>query len=123
LFTHLGWVDMLHGCCLWSVSIGGGGGGGVVVVVPLWGLESWALVVLKIAIDVAWSDELFTCHVSGLVVALLVGHHHHCQSSLSWSLWVCASSVVEVSVCGLWVVSEGGCYACGGGGKRKVVDC
>jgi len=121
LFTHLGWVDMPHGHCSWSVSVSGGGG--VVVVIPLWGLASWALVVLKIAINMAWSDEPFACHVSGLVVALLVGHHHCCWYSLSQLLWVWALSVVEASVCGLWVVGEGGCCAYGGGGKRKVVDC
>ena len=121
MVTHLGWVDMLHGHCSWSVSISGGGG--VVIVIPLWGLASWVLVILKIAVDMAQSDSPFVCHVSGLVVAPLVGHHHRCQSSLSWSLWVWASSAVEVSVCGLCVVSEGGCHACGGGGKRKVMDC
>ena len=26
MFTHLGWVDVLHGCCSWSVSIGGSDG-------------------------------------------------------------------------------------------------
>jgi len=123
LFTHLGWVDVPHGRCLWSVSIGGGGGVVVVVVVPLWGLVSQALVVLKIAINVAQSDEPFTCHVSGLVVVPLVGHHHRCRSSSSQLLWVWVSLAVEALVCGLWVVGEGGCHACGGGGKRKVVDC
>jgi len=70
LFTHLGWVDMPHGHCLWSVSISGGGV--VIVVVLLWGVASRALVILKIAVNVAQSDEPFTCHVSGLVVALLL---------------------------------------------------
>ena len=111
---------MPHGRCSWSVSIGGGG---VIVIVLLWGLESQALVILKIAVDMAWSDEPFACHISGVVVALLVGHHHCCWSSLSQLLWVWVLSAVEALVCGLWVVGEGGCHACGGGGKRKLVDC
>ena len=54
-----------------GVGVVGGGGGGVVVVivVPFWGLASRAL-----AVDVA-----LACHVSGLGVAPIVGHHHRCR--------------------------------------------
>jgi hypothetical protein len=66
------------GCCLSSVSMGGSGG---VVLILLWGLESRVFVVLRITVDMACPDELLACHVSCLVVARFVGHHHHCGCS------------------------------------------
>jgi len=89
VFTHLGWVDVPHGHCSWSVSVSGGDG--VIVIVLLWGLASWTLVVLKVAIDMACSDEPFAGHVSG--------PHLHELAGVSWVLWT--------GIWGAWAVGCG----------------
>jgi hypothetical protein len=94
-----------------SGSVDGGGGVVVVVVVvvPFWGLASRAFVVLRMAVDVA-----LACHVSGLVVAPFVGHHHRrcCECGRRRRRCVgCGWSVRVVVVYG------------GGGEKRGVVHC
>jgi hypothetical protein len=101
-----------HGCCSWSVRVGSSGG---VVVVPLWGVASWAFVVLRIAVDMARPDEPLVCHVSGLVVVRFVGHHHRCGCGRCgggcqrrWRLRCVGGQW------GWWVI-----VVCGGGGKRK----
>jgi hypothetical protein len=83
------------------VSIGGGGG---VIVILLWGLVPWVFVVLRITVDVACLDEPLACHISSLVVAWFVGHHHcchcgHCGCGHHW--W-------QRHQCGWSVASEGG---------------
>jgi hypothetical protein len=63
---------------------------------------------LRIIVDVARPDGPLACHVSSLVVARFVGHHHHCRRSRcgsghcwQWRCW-----------CVLSVVSEGGGLLC-----------
>ena len=93
VFTHLGWVDVLHGHCLWSVSISGGGG--VVIIVPLWGLASWAFVILKITVDMAHLQWFGGGAICGAPPPLLF--------------------FIVMVIVGVGIV--------GSGGKRKVVDC
>jgi len=100
VFTHLGWVDVLHGHCSWSVSVGGGDG--VIIIVPLWGLASWTLVILKVAINMAHSDEPFTGHISGPCLCELAG--------VLWVLWT--------GIWGAWAVGCGFGERDGGGRKQ-----
>jgi hypothetical protein len=85
-----------RGRCSSSVSVGGHGG---VVLVLLWGVESRAFIVLRIAVDMARLDELLACHVSALWL---------------WLLWLWALSAAEASVCvGGWCVIGHGRCCCG----------
>ena len=59
-----------------------------------WGPGVMDVVVLKVAVDVAHLVKPYVCHVSGLVVAPFVGHHHRCCSSLALSLLSLSVSVV-----------------------------
>jgi len=76
-------------------------------------LSSW-VIILKIAINVAHTDELLACHISCLVVVAFTGCHCHCCSSLS-------SSAAAALVCGVfchggvqhwwwWLNRKGMCY-------------
>jgi hypothetical protein len=53
-----------------------------------------SFVVLRIIVDVARLDGPLACHVSGLVVARFVGHHHHCPRRRCGSGRRCVWSVV-----------------------------
>ena len=78
----LTWAGLM--CCMGVVcGLSVSGGGGVIVVILLWGLVSWALVVLKIAIDMAHSDELFAGHISGPRLCELAGGF---VGALDWDL-------------------------------------
>jgi hypothetical protein len=72
--------------------------------------------VLRIAVDMARPDEPLACHVSGLVVARFVEHHHRCGRGRCG----CGRRRRRRRRCvggrwGWWVI-----VVYGGGGKKKV---
>jgi len=69
------------------------GGGGPCP--SLWGPGIMdVIIVQKVTVDMACLVKPYACHVSGLVVASCVGHHHCCCSSLSLSLSLSSLSLL-----------------------------